>query len=206
MEDQDRDVRLEVITKTMQQLIFDAEVFASCLRAICSDHVKMMKRRKYLHPIEPNFIYNDITREMADAMTSAIESNLDIFHEFLKLKATTLGTEKLLGQDLWAPFPVSDAADRKYSWEEACKIVGDFFNHFDPEFGEFSRDMFSKGRVDASPRKGKESGAFCSTDNKNKSAFILQSFTGNEGDVTTLAHEMGHAIHAYFLTRNQSYF
>ena len=64
--------------------------------------------------------------------------------------------------------------------------------------------MYKRNNIDASPRYGKQNGAFCSSWYKGKSAFMLQSFNGSLSNVYTLGHEMGHAIHAYFISRNQN--
>jgi oligoendopeptidase F len=61
--------------------------------------------------------------------------------------------------------------------------------------------MITKNHIDAAVRKGKRNGAYCDTWNKGKSAFILLSFTGALNEIYTLAHELGHAIHAYLASR-----
>jgi oligoendopeptidase F len=63
--------------------------------------------------------------------------------------------------------------------------------------------MFEKRRIDGEVRKGKRSGAFCSSWLAGKSAYILQSFNEKMGDVYTQAHELGHAVHAYLGSRAQ---
>ena len=64
--------------------------------------------------------------------------------------------------------------------------------------------MFQKQHIDASPRFGKRNGAFCASHYNGKSAYILQSFNGTLSDVFTLAHELGHATHDYYMSRNQT--
>jgi oligoendopeptidase F len=64
--------------------------------------------------------------------------------------------------------------------------------------------MFEMRRIDASPRFGKRNGAFCASWYRGKSAFILQSFNGTLSDVYTLAHELGHATHDYYMARSQT--
>ena len=64
--------------------------------------------------------------------------------------------------------------------------------------------MFQKRRVDATPRFGKRNGAFCAGYYNGKSAYILQSFNGTLTDVFTLAHELGHATHDWYASRNQT--
>jgi oligoendopeptidase F len=64
--------------------------------------------------------------------------------------------------------------------------------------------MYERNHIDGEVRKGKRSGAFCSTWFSGQSAYILQSYNGTMGDVFTQAHELGHAVHAYLGSRNQT--
>jgi oligoendopeptidase F len=64
--------------------------------------------------------------------------------------------------------------------------------------------MFAQRRIDATPRFGKRNGAFCASWYGGKSAFVLQSFNGALTDVYTLAHELGHATHDYYMSRSQT--
>ena len=67
-----------------------------------------------------------------------------------------------------------------------------------------SKEMFQKRHIDATPRFGKRNGAFCAGYYNGKSAYILQSFNGTLTDVFTLAHELGHATHDWYASRNQT--
>ena len=64
--------------------------------------------------------------------------------------------------------------------------------------------MFEKRRIDVTPRFGKRNGAFCASWYKGQSAFILDNFNGTLNDVYTLAHELGHATHDYYMSRSQT--
>ena len=65
-------------------------------------------------------------------------------------------------------------------------------------------EIFRKRRIDALPRFGKRNGAFCASWFRGKSAFILDNFNGTLSDVFTLAHELGHATHDYYMSRSQT--
>jgi oligoendopeptidase F len=71
------------------------------------------------------------------------------------------------------------------------------YRQFDEEMGSWVDEMFERRHIDGEIRKGKTSGAFCSSWMAGKSAYILQSFNGRIGNVYTQAHELGHAVHAY---------
>jgi oligoendopeptidase F len=132
-----------------------------------------------------------------------VQDHVGLCQRYFRIKARLLGLERLGSWDLRAPLP--SVPDRKYSWDEAKDIVLSTFRDFDGQFGEWAGDMFERGRIDAQVRRGKRTGAFCSTWVNGRSAFILQSYNGRLNDVNTLAHEMGHAVHAYLYTRAQNY-
>jgi oligoendopeptidase F len=90
-----------------------------------------------------------------------------------------------------------------YGWGEARKEVVDAYMEFDKETGGWVDEMFERRHIDGEVRKGKSSGAFCSSWLAGKSAYVLQSFNGKMGDVYTQAHELGHAVHAYLGSRAQ---
>jgi oligoendopeptidase F len=179
----------------------DKEIFAASLRNICGDHVSMVKQRTYPSTFTSSVLTNDITEKMLTDLTEVIKENTVLYHEFLLLKAKIMGTEKLLGEDLWVPIDLKGVEEyQNFKWEEAKAIILDVFQKYDPEFGSIAQTMFSENHIDASPRKGKRAGAYCATIHSAKEAFILMSFNENITDVSTLAHEMGHAIHSYLAT------
>ncbi|MHA2255613.1 MAG: M3 family metallopeptidase, partial [Candidatus Heimdallarchaeaceae archaeon] len=126
-----------------------------------------------------------------------------IYQRYLKLKAKLLNLPKLGCEDVVAPLP--DAPDMKYSWEKAQEIILEAYGNFDDDFLSTAKDMFERNHIDASPRFGKRNGAFCSTWYSGKTSFILQSYNGSLGNVYTLAHELGHAVHGYMATREQTF-
>jgi oligoendopeptidase F len=112
-----------------------------------------------------------------------------------------MGVAKLANYDLVAPLP--QVPKKEYTWKEARKEVVDAYRGFDKQLGGWVDEMFEKRRIDGEVRKGKRSGAFCSSWLAGKSAYILQSFNEKMGDVYTQVHELGHAVHAYLGSRAQ---
>ncbi len=181
----------------------DGEIFATALRSICNDWVNVSKRRKYASPMESSIIGNDTEKPIVESLLQAVESNVEFYRCYLKLKAKLLGLPLLSNYDIIAPLP--DAPDWKFTFEEAQSLVTRAYSHFDTDYADAVRGMFEKRRIDASPRFGKRNGAFCASWYNGKSSFILQSYAGTLNDVYTLAHELGHATHDYYASRSQTY-
>ena len=104
--------------------------------------------------------------------------------------------------DIVAPLP--NSPELKFTFQQAQDLVIKAYSRFDPQYANAVKEMFQKRRIDATPRFGKRNGAFCASYYNGKSAYILQSFTGTLTDVFTLAHELGHATHDWYASRNQT--
>ncbi|MHA2264087.1 MAG: M3 family oligoendopeptidase [Candidatus Thorarchaeota archaeon] len=197
----DRDLRKRAHESVYSKLGEDEIVWASAVRSVSSDHFQMTKLRKWPTPMTQSLIANDVDVETIQALMNTIEKNVGVFQKYLRLKAKAMGLKKLGNWDEIAPLP--SAPDKKYTWDEARKMVVDSYAEFDKESGVWMDDMFERRHLDGEVRKGKTSGAFCSTWFVGKSAYILQSYNGILGDLFTMAHELGHALHAYLGTRAQ---
>jgi len=180
----------------------DGEIFASALRSICNDWVTVSQRRKYTAPIEASLLNNDTEQAIVENLLRAIEKNAGAYRRYLKLKAKLMNLPLLGNHDIVAPLP--DAPELKFTFEEAQSIVTRAYSRFDEEYSAAVQEMFAKRRIDATPRFGKRNGAFCASWYKGKSAFILDSFNRTLNDVYTLAHELGHAAHDYYMSRSQT--
>lgn len=203
MHDPDRGTRRAVYESIGSTLKRDELLWSDILRTIVADHAAMFKLRGYDSPLEPTLLANDVSAGAVDALMEVVQGNVDLCQRYFGLKARLLGLDRLGSWDLRAPLP--STPDRRYSWQEARDLVLSTFRDFDRELGEWAGDMFERGRIDAQVRRGKRTGAFCSTWVAGRSAFILQSYNGRLNDVNNLAHEMGHAVHAYMYTRAQNY-
>ena len=200
----DRETRISA-NKSIYGLLGKEEiVFSSALRSICSDWLNNSKRRKYDSPMHNSLIINDTTQKIINNLMNAIEEGVGVYRRYLTLKAQLLGLPKLTCADIRAPLPI--APHKYYSWDDAKELSLQAYEKFTPEFAEYVNDMFKRNHIDASPRTGKKSGANCALWYNGKSAYILMTFTGELNEIFTLVHELGHAIHDYLTTREQTVF
>jgi oligoendopeptidase F len=180
----------------------DGEIFCSALRNICDDWLSVCARRKYDSPVHASLIANDIEQRTIDNLLKAIEDNAGLYQRYLRLKAKIMGLPKLGCHDILAPLP--NMPKTEFSFESAKDLVTRAYNEFDEDYAFAVKDVFARNHIDASPRFGKQNGAFCAGWYNGKTAFVLQSFNGNLNDIGTLAHELGHATHDYYFSRNQT--
>jgi len=197
----DRETRISVYKSVFGLLEKEEEIYSSALRNICGDWVKNTNRRRYDSPIHQSLIDNNTTKEIIDNLMKTIDNNIGIYQKFLKIKTKLLNLPKLGGVDIVAYLP----SEKKYTWDETKKINLQVYNKFDKSFGEIVLDIFERNHIDASTREGKTGGAYCFTWYNGKSAFILTSFKGLLSDVMPLTHELGHGIHSYLASREQTF-
>lgn len=197
----DRDLRMRANQVVYEELGKDEIVWASAVRSVCADHLQICGFRGYPSPMAQSLIANDVDQETIDSLMNTIVKNRGLYQRFLRLKARLMGLEKLANYDIVAPLP--QAPEMKYTWRESRDEVVSSYSEFDRQLGVWVEEMFEKRHIDGEVRKGKRSGAFCSSWLAGKSAYMLQSFNGIVGNVSTQAHEMGHAIHAYLGSRAQ---
>ncbi len=168
---------------------------AFCLGGIKGEALTMCEAKGYPDVLTQQLAESRMDSETLTAMWAAIREYLPDFRRYLRVKAKLLGhADGLPFYDLFAPVG-SDV--KTYTVEEARQLLKDTFGKAHPKMADFMMHAFDNRWIDLYPRKGKEGGAFCSENHELKISRILTNFVGSFADVSTLAHELGHAWHAH---------
>ncbi|MEN6524623.1 MAG: M3 family oligoendopeptidase [Anaerolineaceae bacterium] len=166
------------------------QIYQTVARDWSNENVKM---RGYPHPISSRNLTNDIPDAVVDTLLDVCKKNASVFQGFFKVKANLLGVDKLRRYDIYAPISKSD---KRYPYNKATKMVFESFNEFDPRFAKLAKRVLDQKHLDSEVRKGKRDGAFCLTVAPSLTPWVLCNYQGHADDVATMAHELGHAIHA----------
>ena len=152
--------------------------------------------RGYRSPISVRNIANNLDDATVQALLAACRNNVDIFHDYFIEKAKMLGMKKLHRYHLYAPISNKASDSKKFTYARAVESVLDSFGDFDPQFRRLAERVFDEHHIDSEIRKAKRGGAFCYTVTPKLTPYVLLNFDGLTRDVSTLAHEFGHAIHS----------
>ena len=172
----------------------DGTILGQIYQTLVRDwHNEMINLRGFPTPISARNLQNDIPDEVVETLLNVSQKNAELFQRFFKLKARLLKMEKLRRYDIYAPVTSST---KEFSFNDALEIILDAFGQFDPRFAQLAYRVISENHVDSQVRRGKRSGAFCATVTPNLTPWVLTNYKGHSEDVTTLAHELGHAIHS----------
>ena len=164
-----------------------------CLNSIKAEAATLAKAKNFDSILDMTLFDSNMDKETLDAMWTAIREYLPDFRRYLRAKANLLGHEDGLPfYDLFAPVGKNE---KVYSVEQALNILLTAFDQFNPDMSVFIKNAFENGWIDMHPKKGKSGGAFCAGIHSLGLSRILSNFTGSFSDVSTLAHELGHAWH-----------
>ena len=188
MSDPDMQTRHEACAEINRVMKENMSTFALITNTLAKDKQIEDEWRGYKRPIS------------ARNIDSVVDSHADISHRYYKLKADWLGVDKLDYSDRNAPIP--DLPEKKYSWDEAKKIVLAAYNEFSPEMAAIGKKFFDNNWIDVAPKEGKEGGAYAHPTVPSSHPYLMLNFMGTTNDVMTLAHELGHGVHQY-LAREQ---
>jgi oligoendopeptidase F len=158
--------------------------------------------RHYPSWIASRNLANEASDESVQALVDAVQSRYDIPQRWYALKAQLLGLPRLADYDRMASVASSD---EEFGWSEARALVLDAYASFSPELATVAKRFFDESWIDAPVRPGKRGGAFCAYTVPSQHPYLLLNWTARRRDVLTLAHEMGHGLHAY-LARDQGIF
>jgi len=149
--------------------------------------------RHYPHWLASRNLDNEASDESVLALIEAVRGRFDIPQRWYRLKAKLLGVDGLADYDRSAPVLAEEVT---FSFAEARELVLDTYESFAPAAGRLVRRFFDERWIDAPPRPNKRGGAFCSYTVPSVHPYVLLNFTARRRDVLTMAHELGHGLHA----------
>lgn len=135
---------------------------------------------------------DDLPENFVTQLLDVTNNHRDIFTRFFAWKAKQMNKTTLPASDLTAP--LAQDASSVIEWHEAKEMAHNTFNRLGSEFASLADKFFDNRWVHAQPSTHKTTGAYCMYAPEHP--FILLSYQNKLNDVNTLAHEVGHGVHA----------
>lgn len=202
LSDADKNVRDSMFQKWEQAWSEAADFCAESLNHLAGFRLNLYKHRGWDELHKEPLDFNRMSAQTLNVMWDTIDKNKGIFLEYFERKAKLLGVEKLSWTDVDAPI---GNVSSKISYDEAAQFVVDQFEKFSPKMAEFTKMAFEKSWVEAEDRPGKRPGAFCTSLPDSKETRVFMTFSGTPSNVSTLAHELGHAYHQHVMNDMQPF-
>ena len=198
----DREIRRVAAEALYEGVSNDRLVYSTALKCVFGDHLSQMKLRSQPSVLIQSLLDNDIDQTIHDALIASMKKNTHLIRRYFKLRAKVMGLSKLAGYDIAAPIVESQS---NISWSKAEKMVIDSYTEFDKEAGKWVAGLFEQRRIDASIRPGKTGFGFCVSFPSLRTSWIMINYNGALQDITTLAHEVGHALHGYYASEKHKW-
>jgi len=188
----DEDVRRRAYEAEHEAWERVSEPLAACLNGIKGSVITLYKRRGRTDPLHATLDQARIDRETLETLLGVMRDSFPMFRRYWHSKAERLGKPALAWWDLWAPV---GRAERRYEWDEARDFILGQFATFSERLADLARRAYDNQWIDAEPRDGKRGGAFCMSVLGVEESRVMCNFDGSLDQLTTIAHELGHAYH-----------
>ncbi|MBR2989090.1 MAG: oligoendopeptidase F [Clostridia bacterium] len=197
--------------RELRKRAFDAlyRTYRDFINTICSTYHGSVKADNFYAKVRgyksalDKAMYNDnVPTVVYENLIKAVSANLGNMHEYMALRKSVMGVDKLHMYDLYTP--IASEVDKTYDFEEAFAKVVDGLSPLGLEYHELLMRAKNERWMDVYETKNKRSGAY-STHAYGYHPFVLLNHKGTLHDVFTIAHELGHAIHSHYSNQTQPY-
>jgi oligoendopeptidase F len=176
--------------------------FASTLSGNIKKNVFFARTRKYESTLASALEVDNVPAEVYDNLITTVHNNLGPLHRYVELKRKALKLDDIHMYDLYTPL----VRDVKFNipYEQGCELVKEGLHPLGSEYLEVLQQSLKSGWIDVYENQGKQTGAYA-WGIYGVHPFVLLNYNDRYDDVSTLAHELGHALHSYYSHKNQPY-
>jgi len=189
----DRELRRDTAERVTAALQPGLRTRAFAFNTLLADKMVEDRLRHYPHWLASRNLSNEASDESVEALLTAVRARYEVPRRWYRLKARLLGVDRLADYDRLASVTQED---EQIPWHEARELVQDSYASFSGELGDVVSRFFDESWIDAPVRPSKRGGAFCAYTVPSAHPYVLLNYTHRRRDVLTLAHELGHGVHA----------
>lgn len=192
----DRKVRQQIFTGYEQAWEQKSELFNTALNHLGGFRLTLYRHRKWNDVLQEPLEINRMSPDTLNAMWDTVTKNKAKVVEFLNRKAELLGVKRLAWYDVEAPLGSTQST---VSYDQGADFIVEQFAKFDPDLADFATMAFKERWIEAEDRAHKRPGGFCTSFPDKDQSRIFMTYSGTLSNVSTLAHELGHAYHSKVL-------
>ncbi len=202
LSNKNREVRKNTFETYYKFYVDHQNTLAEMYKGQVKEDLFMSKVRKFNSPLEMSLFSDDVSVDVYKNLIETVHGNLKPIYEYMKLRKEYLGLDELHMYDLAVDLIKGDS--KKFTFDEAKDIVLAAVKPLGEEYVKDLSQAFSNRWIDRYPNDGKRSGAYQWGAYKID-PYVSMNFEGNEDSVSTMAHELGHAMHSYYSDCNQDF-
>lgn len=191
-----RDVRGQMFQSWEKAWADKADFCADALNHLAGFRLQLYKHRGWGTIHKEPLAVNRMSEKTLQVMWDVIDRNKGMLTAYFERKAELMGLDRLSWHDVDAPL---GSVSKQISYDEAAQTIEEQFRKFSPKMADFSIMAFEKRWIEAEDRPGKRPGGFCTSLPDSGQTRIFMTYAGTSSNVSTLAHELGHAYHQHVM-------
>lgn len=202
LSNKDRNVRIQAFQKLYEYFANHKNTLAACLKGNVKENWYISKVRGYKSPLSQSLYADSIDESVYTNLIDTVHKNLNLIYDFMEVRRKALNLDELHMYDIFVN--LSDGIDKDIPFEEGKKIVLEALKPLGDKYINDLSQAFTNNWIDVYPVRGKKSGAYqwgC----YDTTPYVLLNYENTVDDVSTMAHELGHAMHSYYSNENQDY-
>ncbi len=201
MQDPDRNVRKKTFKAFYNAFIGLINTISQTYISNVNKDVYFARVRKYESCLAKALEGEDVSPKVYDNLIKSVHRGLKTMHKYVSVRKKVLGVSKLHMYDVYAP--LVDDAELKLDYEDAFNLVKEGLAPLGEEYGKLLQRAHDEGWIDVEETEGKRSGAYSISVYKAPHPYVLLNYQQTTGDIFTLAHELGHAMHSFHSVKAQ---
>ncbi|MEX1311140.1 MAG: M3 family oligoendopeptidase [Candidatus Sulfomarinibacteraceae bacterium] len=201
---EDRRVRRDTVAGMFSSLRSFENTFAATLGGQAAFNVFLARSRLYDTALEAYLDKDDLDPAVYRNLIDTVRAHAPALHRYVELRKKLMGLDEIHLYDLYVP--MVEGAARDMSYADGATAIIEALAPLGEDYSERLVGIIDprNGAIDVYPAATKDSGAFSSSVYGVR-PFIKMNFQDSYDDVSTLAHELGHAVHSSLSMSNQPY-
>lgn len=164
-------------------------------------NVFIARARNYPSCLDMALFDEDVSKDVYENLISGVHDSLPLLHRYINQKKENIGLDEMHMWDVYVP--IVDEAEMKLDYEDAFKLVLKGLSPLGEDYVGMLQKAHDDGWIDVEETPGKRSGAYSTGVYAFKHPYVLLNYQKTTGDIFTIAHELGHAMHTYYSNGNQ---
>ena len=198
----DRELRRTAYENYNDEYLAHRNTLAATFTTQVKQDVLNTRVRGYESSLHASLEPNSIPVEVFHNLQTVFKKNLPTWHRYWRMRRELLGLNELHVYDLRAPLT---SAKPIVPYRQAVEWICEGMSPLGGEVTDvLRRGCLEQRWVDRSRNKGKRNGAFTNATHGTY-PFIMMSYNDDLFSLSTLAHELGHALHSYYSRREQPF-
>ena len=199
----DRSKRIEAYHSEFLPYNDNINTLAGLLSGQASKNVFYANVRKYDSALQMYLDADNIDTKVYKGLIKTVSDNTDSLHKYIKLRKKVLNLDKLYYYDMFVP--IIEEPDTVIPYDKAQSMVYSALEPLGETYEDIVYKAFNERWIDVYSKDNKVSGGYCLSVYDNH-PYILLNYNSSLGGVSTLVHELGHAVYEYLSSKNQTFY